>query len=201
MNNLNILLKKAKAGDSDAITVILEEYSKILSFNANKYYLIGAEQDDLKQEGLLGLLKAIKLYDESKNIPFNNFANLCVRRQMITAIKKANRQKHILLNESLREFEDTSESLDNNLKLDEYVSKEKNPEENFFLKEKIKDFKKFSNENFSKFEKKTLNYLIEGYSYREIAKILEKDLKSIDNAIQRIRKKSETWIKLYEVEI
>ena len=201
MNNLNILLKKAKAGDSDAINVILEEYSKILSFNANKYYLIGAEQDDLKQEGLLGLLKAIKLYDESKNIPFNNFANLCVRRQMITAIKKANRQKHILLNESLREFEDTSESLDNNLKLDEYVSKEKNPEENFFLKEKIKDFKKFSNENFSKFEKKTLNYLIECYSYREIAKILEKDLKSIDNAIQRIRKKSETWIKLYEVEI
>ena len=201
MNNLNILLKKAKAGDSDAINVILEEYSKILSFNANKYYLIGAEQDDLKQEGLLGLLKAIKLYDEEKNIPFNNFANLCVRRQMITAIKKANRQKHILLNESLREFEDTSESLDNNLKLDEYVSKEKNPEENFFLKEKIKDFKKFSNENFSKFEKKTLNYLIEGYSYREIAKILEKDLKSIDNAIQRIRKKSETWIKLYEVEI
>ena len=201
MNNLNILLKKAKTGDSDAINVILEEYSKILSFNANKYYLIGAEQDDLKQEGLLGLLKAIKLYDESKNIPFNNFANLCVRRQMITAIKKANRQKHILLNESLREFEDTSESLDNNLKLDEYVSKEKNPEENFFLKEKIKDFKKFSNENFSKFEKKTLNYLIEGYSYREIAKILEKDLKSIDNAIQRIRKKSETWIKLYEVEI
>ena len=201
MNNLNILLKKAKAGDSDAINVILEEYSKILSFNANKYYLIGAEQDDLQQEGLLGLLKAIKLYDESKNIPFNNFANLCVRRQMITAIKKANRQKHILLNESLREFEDTSESLDNNLKLDEYVSKEKNPEENFFLKEKIKDFKKFSNENFSKFEKKTLNYLIEGYSYREIAKILEKDLKSIDNAIQRIRKKSETWIKLYEVEI
>ena len=201
MNNLNILLKKAKDGDSDAINVILEEYSKILSFNANKYYLIGAEQDDLKQEGLLGLLKAIKLYDESKNIPFNNFANLCVRRQMITAIKKANRQKHILLNESLREFEDTSESLDNNLKLDEYVSKEKNPEENFFLKEKIKDFKKFSNENFSKFEKKTLNYLIEGYSYREIAKILEKDLKSIDNAIQRIRKKSETWIKLYEVEI
>lgn len=201
MNNLNILLKKAKAGDSDAINVILEEYSKILSFNANKYYLIGAEQDDLKQEGLLGLLKAIKLYDESKNIPFNNFANLCVRRQMITAIKKANRQKHILLNESLREFEDTGESLENNLKLDEYVSKEKNPEENFFLKEKIKDFKKFSNENFSKFEKKTLNYLIEGYSYREIAKILEKDLKSIDNAIQRIRKKSETWIKLYEVEI
>lgn len=201
MNNLNILLKKAKAGDSDAINVILEEYSKILSFNASKYYLIGAEQDDLKQEGLLGLLKAIKLYDESKNIPFNNFANLCVRRQMITAIKKANRQKHILLNESLREFEDTSESLDNNLKLDEYVSKEKNPEEKFLLKEKIKDFKKFSNENFSKFEKKTLNYLIEGYSYREIAKILEKDLKSIDNAIQRIRKKSETWIKLYEVEI
>ena len=75
MNNLNILLKKAKAGDSDAINVILEEYSKILSFNANKYYLIGAEQDDLKQEGLLGLLKAIKLYDESKNIPFSREAS------------------------------------------------------------------------------------------------------------------------------
>jgi len=97
MEDINAILKKAQSGDNEAINLILEEYSKILSFNAQKYYLIGAEQEDLLQEGILGLLKAIKFYDETKS-SFSSFAFLCIRREMISAIRKANTQKNMVLN-------------------------------------------------------------------------------------------------------
>ena len=187
--NINTILKKAQTGDSEAIDWILKEYSKILSFNAQKYYLIGAEQEDLLQEGILGLLKAIKFYDETKS-SFSSFAFLCIRREMISAIRKANTQKNSVLNEALT----TSSMIEDGSDVDNYISSENNPEEAYLLKEEIKEFKNFSDKNFSKFEKEVLKYLIRGYSYREIAKILSKNLKSIDNTIQRIRKKSEDWI-------
>ena len=203
--NINTILKKAQTGDSEAIDWILKEYSKILSFilsakisplsfNAQKYYLIGAEQEDLLQEGILGLLKAIKFYDETKS-SFSSFAFLCIRREMISAIRKANTQKNSILNEALT----TSSMIEDSSDIDNYISSENNPEEAYLLKEEIKEFKNFSDKNFSKFEKEVLKYLIRGYSYREIAKILSKNLKSIDNTIQRIRKKSEDWINKEEI--
>ena len=192
--NINTILKKAQTGDSEAIDWILKEYSKILSFNAQKYYLIGAEQEDLLQEGILGLLKAIKFYDETKS-SFSSFAFLCIRREMISAIRKANTQKNSILNEALT----TSSMIEDGSDVDNYISSENNPEEAYLLKEEIKEFKNFSDKNFSKFEKEVLKYLIRGYSYREIAKILSKNLKSIDNTIQRIRKKSEDWINKEEI--
>ena len=192
--NINTILKKAQTGDSEAIDWILKEYSKILSFNAQKYYLIGAEQEDLLQEGILGLLKAIKFYDETKS-SFSSFAFLCIRREMISAIRKANTQKNSVLNEALT----TSSMIEDGSDVDNYISSENNPEEAYLLKEGIKEFKNFSDKNFSKFEKEVLKYLIRGYSYREIAKILSKNLKSIDNTIQRIRKKSEDWINKEEI--
>ena len=192
--NINTILKKAQTGDSEAIDWILKEYSKILSFNAQKYYLIGAEQEDLLQEGILGLLKAIKFYDETKS-SFSSFAFLCIRREMISAIRKANTQKNSILNEALT----TSSMIEDGSDVDNYISSENNPEEAYLLKEEIKEFKNFSDKNFSKLEKEVLKYLIRGYSYREIAKILSKNLKSIDNTIQRIRKKSEDWINKEEI--
>lgn len=185
----NALLKKAQSGDIEAINSILKEYSTLLDVNARKYYLLGGEQEDLVQEGLLGLLKAIKAYDEKKS-SFSAFANLCIRREMITAIKRANSQKNIILNEALKnKKEDTVDFNGDYSEMDGYESNENTPEEALLLKEKIEEFKKFSDKNFSKFEKEVLNYLIRGYSYREIAQILSKNLKSIDNTIQRIRKK------------
>ena len=192
--NINTILKKAQTGDSEAIDWIVKEYSKILSFHAQKYYLIGAEQEDLLQEGILGLLKAIKFYDETKS-SFSSFAFLCIRREMISAIRKANTQKNSVLNEALT----TSSMIEDSSDIDNYISSENNPEEAYLLKEEIKEFKNFSDKNFSKLEKEVLKYLIRGYSYREIAKILSKNLKSIDNTIQRIRKKSEDWINKEEI--
>ena len=189
MEDINAILKKAQSGDSEAINLILKEYSKLLSFNAQK--------EDLVQEGILGLLKAIKFYDETKS-SFSSFAFLCIRREMISAIRKANTQKNMVLNEALKTnaiLEDSANFDDEEHNINNYKSSESNPEEAYLLKEEIEEFKKFSENNFSKFEKEVLTYLIRGYSYREIAKILSKNLKSIDNTIQRIRKKSEEWIK------
>ena len=200
MEDINAILKKAQSGDNEAIDLILKEYSKLLSFNAQKYYLVGAEKEDLVQEGILGLLKAIKFYDETKS-SFSSFAFLCIRREMISAIRKANTQKHMVLNEALKTnaiLEDSTNFDDEEHNINNYKSPESNPEEIYLLKEEIEEFKKFSENNFSKFEKEVLTYLIRGYSYREIAKILSKNLKSIDNTIQRIRKKSEEWIKIEE---
>ena len=197
MEDINAILKKAQSGDNEAINLILEEYSKLLSFNAQKYYLIGAEQEDLVQEGILGLLKAIKFYDETKS-SFSSFAFLCIRREMISAIRKANTQKNMMLNEALKTnaiLEDSVYFDDEKHNINNYKSPVSNPEEVYLLKEEIEEFKNFSESNFSKFEKEVLTYLIRGYSYREIATILSKNLKSIDNTIQRIRKKSEEWIK------
>ena len=115
--NINTILKKAQTGDSEAIDWILKEYSKILSFNAQKYYLIGAEQEDLLQEGILGLLKAIKFYDETKS-SFSSFAFLCIRREMISAIRKANTQKNSVLNEALT----TSSMIEDSSDIDNYIS-------------------------------------------------------------------------------
>ena len=192
--NINTILKKAQTGDSEAIDWILKEYSKILSFNAQKYYLIGAEQEDLLQEGILGLLKAIKFYDETKS-SFSSFAFLCIRREMISAIRKANTQKNSVLNEALT----TSSMIEDSSDVDNYISSENNPEEAYLFTAEIKEFKNCSDKNVSKFEKEVLKYLIRGYSYREISKILSKNLKSIDNTIQRIRKKSEDWINKEEI--
>ena len=113
----------------------------------------------------------------------------------ISAIRKANTQKNSILNEALT----TSSMIEDSSDIDNYISSENNPEEAYLLKEEIKEFKNFSDKNFSKFEKEVLKYLIRGYSYREIAKILSKNLKSIDNTIQRIRKKSEDWINKEEI--
>ena len=165
MEDINAILKKAQSGDSEAIDLILKEYSRLLSFNAQKYYLVGAEKEDLVQEGILGLLKAIKFYDETKS-SFTSFAFLCIRREMISAIRKANTQKHMVLNEALKTnaiLEDSANFDDEEHNINNYKSSESNPEEAYLLKEEIEEFKKFSENNFSKFEKEVLTYLIRGY--------------------------------------
>jgi len=154
MEDINAILKKAQSGDSEAIDLILKEYSRLLSFNAQKYYLVGAEKEDLVQEGILGLLKAIKFYDETKS-SFSSFAFLCIRREMISAIRKANTQKHMVLNEALKTnaiLEDSANFDDEEHNINNYKSSESNPEEAYLLKEEIEEFKKFSENNFSKFE-------------------------------------------------
>lgn len=185
------LIEQIRLGDLEAQNFLLEKYRGIASMKANKFFLIGAESDDMLQEGMIGLFKAIQSFDLEKNNSFKTFANLCIERQLITAIKTSNRQKHIPLNSyfslniaAYDENEDTEviDILDTNTVEDplETITKREYRE---FLENKIE-------QNLSPFEKKVLDRYIQGESYVDIASKLESPVKAIDNAIQRIRKKA-----------
>ncbi len=185
------LIEKIRLGDSEAQNYLLEKYRNLVSMKANRFFLIGAESDDMLQEGMIGLFKAIQSFDLEKNNSFKTFANLCIERQLITAIKTSNRQKHIPLNSSFSlnvsaydENTDTTvmEILDTNFVED--------PLDTITKKEYIKFIENKIDQNLSSFEKKVLDKYIQGESYITIANKLNSPVKSVDNAIQRIRKKA-----------
>lgn len=189
------IIYKAQSGNTEALDLIIKEYKNTILLSVKNYFLIGADEDDLIQEGMIGLLKAVHAYVKGK-ASFRTFAILCIKRQILTAVKSSNSLKNTALNLASGnnlENEDGMEIYPKEL----FLSKKYNPEEIFLSKEKINEFGKFVENNFSSFEKEVFNYMIQGYSYKEIAKKLEKNPKVIDNSFQRIKKKSESWIKSY----
>ncbi len=193
------LIEEIRLGDNEAQNYLLEKYRNVVNMKANRFFLIGAEDDDMIQEGMIGLFKAIQSFDLEKNNSFKTFANLCIERQLITAIKSSNRQKHIPLNSyfslnltAYDENEDTEviDILDANIVEDplETITKREYRE---FIENKIE-------QNLSSFEKKVLNRYIQGESYIDIATRLEAPVKAIDNAIQRIRKKATKCLNVEE---
>lgn len=189
------VIKLAQNGDQEALNLILKEYKKLIYLNIRNYFLIGADQDDLLQEGTIGLLKAIKNYSEGK-ASFKTFATLCIRRQILTAVRSSTAQKNSALNEASGnnlETEDGHEDYPKEL----YSNVRYNPEAIFLSKEKIMEFQDFVEHNFSPFERQVFNYMIKGFSYKEIAEELEKTPKVIDNSFQRIKRKSELWLSTY----
>ena len=155
--------------------------------------MIGAEKEDILQEGMIGLFKAIQSFDEEKQNSFKSFANICIERQLITAIKSYNRQKHIPLNTYLslntaayENNEDDSVEL-----IDTFNSKTvEDPLETIMKQEYYSEVENAINKNLSKFEKQVLDRYLKGESYVTIAEKLDSPIKSVDNAIQRIRKKA-----------
>ncbi|MGY0395595.1 MULTISPECIES: sigma-70 family RNA polymerase sigma factor [unclassified Fusobacterium] len=189
------LIIRAQGGDEEALDLILTEYKKLIFLNVKNYFMVGADQDDLLQEGTIGLLKAIKSYDKDR-ASFKTFATLCIRRQILTAVRSSTAQKNILLNEASGnnlETEDGHEDYSQEL----YSDLKYNPETLFLSKEKIMEFQDFVENNFSPFEKEVFNYMVKGFSYKEIATELSKTPKVIDNSFQRIKRKSELWLKTY----
>ena len=185
------LVDVIKSGDQSAQETLFERYKDIVNMKANKFYIIGAEREDMAQEGLIGLYKAVKAFDKTKQNSFKTFANLCIERQLITAIKSSNRQKHIPLNSSFSlnlsaydENDDTEviEVLDTKTAED--------PLDTITKREYFEYVESKINENLSSFEKQVLNRYIQGESYNDIAEKLDTPIKSVDNAIQRIRKKA-----------
>jgi RNA polymerase sporulation-specific sigma factor len=159
-----------------------------------KYYINGAEQEDLFQEGMIGLYKAIRDFDKTKEISFKNFAYLCIERQIMTAIKGSNRQKHVplnsavSLNQSSFENNDGDEVSDLIDTLDTHVIED--PLETLTKQEYFSYVNDTIDKSLSEYEKNVLNKYIAGESYKEIAESLDTPIKSVDNAIQRIRKKT-----------
>ena len=185
------LIKLVHSGDKNALDFLIGKYNDIVSMKANKFFIIGAEKEDMVQEGMIGLYKAIKSFDVEKQNSFKTFANLCIERQLITAIKTSNRQKHIPLNSSFSlntsaydENDETSimEILDTKLVED--------PLETITKKEYFEAVESRIDKNLSTFEKKVLDFYVQGESYVNIAIFLDAQVKAVDNAIQRIRKKA-----------
>ena len=196
------LLEEAKAGDEEAVSKIFNKYKNFVFLKSRNYFLMGAEREDLIQEGMIGLLKAIRGYDKNKLASFKTFASICIKRQLITAIKSANSQKNIALNTAVDMLGATSDREDGKevgyyIKgLESYVSY--NPEELFITKEQIEGLREYLRESLSGFEFEVFNHMVNGLTYKDIAEKLEKNVKSVDNAIQRIKRKSESWLETYK---
>ena len=187
------IISQIKSGDKDALSYLLEKYKNLVNIKVSKYFMIGAEKEDILQEGMIGLFKAIQSFNEEKQNSFKSFANICIERQLITAIKSSNRQKHMPLNTYLSlntaaydNNEDDSVEL-----IDTFNSKTaEDPLETIMKKEYYNEVEEAINKNLSKFEKQVLDRYLKGESYVAIARKLDSPVKSVDNAIQRIRKKA-----------
>lgn len=188
------LIIRAKNNDSNAINSLINKYKNIVNIKVTKYYIDGAEKEDIFQEGLIGLFKAIKNFNVEKDISFKTFANLCIERQIITAIKSSKRQKHLPLNTYVSLNNSTFENddgEDDNQLIDVYNSATiEDPLDTITKNEYYDSVKNTINSSLSNFEKEVLNKFIEGKSYTQIAESLNSPVKSVDNAIQRIRKKT-----------
>lgn len=186
------IIKQIKSGDNDALEYIMNKYREVVNMKVSRYFIIGAEKEDIVQEGLIGLYKAIKNYDGEKQNSFKSFANLCIERQLITAIKSSNRQKHMPLNSYLSLNMGAYDNEDDDVSIYEVFDANivEDPLDTITKKEYYSNVQSVIEQSLSSFEKQVLAELMNGKSYVSIAEKLEAPVKSVDNAIQRIRKKT-----------
>ena len=180
--------------DTDALNYLLDKYTDLVNMKVSKYFIVGAEKEDIVQEGLIGLFKAVKNFDKTKLSSFKTFANLCVERQLQTAIKSSTRQKHMPLNSYLSLNMNAYDNEDGNsdTQIMEVLDTNfvEDPLDTITKKEYFTNVENVIDTHLSDFEKKVLNRYIQGESYMKIAEKLDAPVKSVDNAIQRIRKKT-----------
>lgn len=186
------IISQIKDGDEQALTFLLDKYKDLVNTKVGKYFIIGAEREDIVQEGMIGLYKAIKGFDNCKQNTFKTFANLCIERQLITAIKSSNRQKHMPLNSYLSLNTSAYDDEGDGTELLETfeVNTIEDPLETIMKQESFNEIQNAVQKALSKFEGQVLERYMQGESYEVIAKRLDTPVKSVDNAIQRIRKKA-----------
>ena len=189
------IVKLAQASDGMALEYLLNKYKNFVRSKARSYFLIGADHEDIVQEGMIGLYKAIRDFKEEKLFSFRAFAELCITRQIITAIKTATRQKHIPLNSyvSLNKpiYDDESDRTLLDVITEGWVS---NPEDMLINQEDIGAIEGRIGEMLSSLEKQALARYLEGKSYQEISDEMGRHVKSIDNALQRVKRKLQKYL-------
>jgi len=189
------LVKLAQEEDKIALEILIKKYTGIIKRKAARYYIQGAENEDLVQEGLIGLYEAIKAYNPDKYTSFKYFANICITRQIITAFDSANRQK----NSPLKDYVSLNKEVCGqytDLKYEDMISSVNSldPLEICILEEEITNIENKVNALLSDFEKKIFSMYLNGCTYNEMADKLNCKVKRVDNALQRIRKKIETYL-------
>jgi RNA polymerase sporulation-specific sigma factor len=185
------LVARAKNGDSDATRRILTRYHYFVRLKANSYFLAGGDGDDLIQEGYIGLYKAIRDYEYGRSTSFRSFAELCVTRQIITAIKTASRQKHLPLNTYVSfSHSPSSADFDNRTLADVIPSgRTSDPVQQVISSEEVVSLTDCLVRLLSALESQVLKYYLEGNSYEAIAERIGHDTKTVDNALQRVKRK------------
>lgn len=186
------IIDLVRKGDQTAQDYIISKYKNLVKVKSRTYFLIGADKEDIIQEGMIGLYKAIRDFRQDKLASFHSFAEICVTRQIITAIKTATRQKHIPLNSYISLNKSVNEGETVRSYIDLIVETSISSPEDIFIGQEDKSFiEKHIAENLSGLECRVLYLYMQGNSYMEIARMTDKNEKSIDNAIQRIRRKVE----------
>jgi len=184
-----------RRGDKNATEFLINKYKSLVKAKAKTYFLIGADREDVVQEGMIGLYKATRDYQRDKSMAFKTFAELCITRQMITAVKNATRQKHIPLNTYVslnrRVYDDDSEKTYYDMISDKIIL---DPEQLLITKEEVSGIENKMGEILSPFEWEVLSLYLNDKSYTEIANQLNKPVKSVDNALQRVKKKVEKHV-------
>jgi len=180
----------ANRGDPLAEEYLINKYKKLVKMKARSYFLVGADTEDVIQEGMIGLYKAVRNFQFEKFSSFKTFAELCITRQIITAIKSATRKKHLPLNLSISLNEPIYKESSDRTRLDIMESLNiSNPEDSFLNKEDFDNFKERIKGVLSELEREVLERYLDTKSYKEIATELGKQVKSVDNALQRIKRK------------
>lgn len=189
------IVMEAKTGNNKAQDYLISKYENFVKSKSKAYFLIGADKEDIYQEGMIGLYKAIRDFKPEKISSFKAFAELCVTRQIITAIKTATRQKHIPLNTYVSLNKPIYEEESERTLLDVLASiKISDPEELVISKEQMDYIEEKITDVLSKLELEVLTSYLDGKSYQEIACDLERHSKSIDNALQRVKRKLEKYL-------
>ena len=195
------LAQAAQAGSGDAASALLTRYRPFVRGKARSYFLVGGDDQDVVQEGMIGLFKAIRDYDPDQQMSFRGFAELCVTRQLITAVKSATRFKHGPLNSYVSFSRSVGDDDEGDRVLADVLSAspQSDPAEHLTSVERVRDLQAYVDEALSDLEVEVLRMYVEGRSYVEIAEILSRRTKSVDNALQRIKRKLDGHLREREV--
>jgi RNA polymerase sporulation-specific sigma factor len=197
------LVALAKEGKPDAYDAIVRRYRGFVRLKASSYFLLGGESDDLIQEGLLGLYKAVRDYRTDRESSFRNFAELCITRQIITAVKTATRNKHTPLNQYVSFSQSPAAAGDSDSTLDEILPGPTafDPVNQVIATEELESLVSCLSSVLSELESRVLSLYLDGYSYEVIAEKLDCDTKTVDNALQRVKRKVGTHLTSREVRL
>lgn len=186
------LVELAQGGDEIAEEILIRKYKTLIKYKSHLYFAVGTDSEDLMQEGMIGLFKAIRSYENEKKASFRTYADICINRQILSVVKQSTRMKYSPLNTSIS-IDNNCFSEDNDISIADVLPSSLNddPETILIMKEKMQGLESEGKSFFSQLESKVLVEVLRGKNYNEIGKMMDKSPKSIDNAIQRIRKKLE----------
>lgn len=190
MNTDEELIDRIREGEEQITDYLMNKYKNLVRKKAKSMFILGADNEDLIQEGMIGLFKAVRDYDAGRDASFFTFADLCISRQMYTAVQASRREKHAPLNSYISLYADMAENESETGLIDILASQtETNPEKLLIDRENVADIEALIEKELSSFEKQVLDLYITGMSYSQIAKVLGKDEKATDNALQRLKTK------------